>query len=86
MLGRAVPIYFSAGHWHITPAGRNAYLVVEGKCFYCGGVEQLFRNCPQARAAGNELRRYMMRGAVLRVENENENDSVNKSAKDLSMH
>jgi hypothetical protein len=73
----------SGGRRRPTPAERNARLV-EGRCFYCGGVGHMVRDCPQAKATGNQSRRPVMRGAALTVE---ENDgSDNESAKDLSLN
>ncbi|KAH0614656.1 uncharacterized protein H6S33_000292 [Morchella sextelata] len=81
--GGDVPMDLSGGRRRPTPAERNARLA-EGRCFYCGGVGHMVRNCPQARATGNQPRRPVMRGAALTVE---ENDgSDNESAKDLSLH
>ncbi|KAH0605231.1 uncharacterized protein H6S33_005213 [Morchella sextelata] len=81
--GGDVPMDLSGGRRRPYPAERNARLV-EGRCFYCGGVGHMVRDCPQARATGNQSRRPVMRGAVLTVE---ENDgSDNESAKDLSLH
>ncbi|KAH0614162.1 uncharacterized protein H6S33_006048 [Morchella sextelata] len=73
----------SGGRRRPTPAERNARLV-EGRCFYCGGVGHMVRDCPQARATGNQPRRPVMRGAALTVEENGGND--NESAKDLSLH
>ncbi|KAH0609023.1 uncharacterized protein H6S33_001251 [Morchella sextelata] len=81
--GGDVPMDLSGGRRRPSPAERNARLV-EGRCFYCGGVGHMVRDCPQARATGNQPRRPVMRRAVLTVE---ENDgSDNESAKDLSLH
>ncbi|KAH0608715.1 uncharacterized protein H6S33_001849, partial [Morchella sextelata] len=81
--GGDVPMDLSGGRRRPSPAERNARLV-EGRCFYCGGVGHMVRDCPQARASGNQPRRPVMRGAALTVE---ENDgSDNESAKDLSLH
>ncbi|KAH0608755.1 uncharacterized protein H6S33_001889 [Morchella sextelata] len=81
--GGVVPMDLSGGRRRPSPAERNARLV-EGRCFYCGGVGHMVRDCPQARASGNQPRRPVMRGAALTVE---ENDgSDNESAKDLSLH
>ncbi|KAH0611508.1 uncharacterized protein H6S33_010773 [Morchella sextelata] len=81
--GGDVPMDLSGGRRRPSPTERNARLV-EGRCFYCGGVGHMVRDCPQARATGNQPRRPVMRGAALTVE---ENDgSDNESAKDLSLH
>ncbi|KAH0606076.1 uncharacterized protein H6S33_003737 [Morchella sextelata] len=81
--GGDVPMDLSGGHRRPSPTERNARLV-EGRCFYCGGVGHMVRDCPQAKATGNQPRRPVMRGAALTVEENDESD--NESAKDLSLH
>ncbi|KAH0609333.1 uncharacterized protein H6S33_012819 [Morchella sextelata] len=81
--GGDVPMDPSGGRRRPTPAERNTRLV-EGRCFYCGGVGHMVRDCPRARATGNQPRRPVMRGAALTVEENAGSD--NESAKDLSLH
>ncbi|KAH0606106.1 uncharacterized protein H6S33_003767 [Morchella sextelata] len=81
--GGDVPMDLSRERRRLTPAERNARLV-EGRCFYCGGVGHMVRDCPQAIATGNQPRRPVMRGGALMVEENAGSD--NESAKDLSLH
>ena len=58
---------------------------VENRCFYCGGVGHLVRECPQAPAPRNPAPR--MRGARvdIREEEEKEEASGNEALKDFSL-